>query len=105
MVAFSPRNFVVGIRCGSWSSTPGKMWLWNSCPGLTPQAKLQVNSCNYHASGLMKRRRLTGAFYMKMGVSEHRWKFLLRVDQMVKESGRVDRPLYLKGVDTAGHLE
>ena len=41
---------------------------------------------HYQASGLKERRRLTIEFFMmKMGLGEHPRKFLLRVDQMVKE--------------------
>ena len=48
---------------------------------------------HYQASGLKERRRLTIDFYMmKMELGEHPRKFLLRVDQMVKELERVNRP-------------
>ena len=41
---------------------------------------------HYQASGLKERRRLTIAFYMmKMELGEHPGKFLLCVDQIVKE--------------------
>ena len=36
---------------------------------------------------------------MKMELGEHPRKFLLRVDQMVKELGRVDRPVDPKDID------
>ena len=49
---------------------------------------------HYQASGLKDRRRLTIDFYMmKMELGEHPRKFLLRVDQTVKELERVDRPV------------
>ena len=47
---------------------------------------------HYQASGLKERRRLAIDFYMmKMELGEHPQKFLLRVDEMVKELERVDR--------------
>ena len=55
---------------------------------------------HYQASGLKEGRRLTIDFYMtKMELGEHSRKFLLRVDQMVKELERVDRPVNSKDVD------
>ena len=55
---------------------------------------------HYHASGLKERRRLTIDSYMrKKELGEHPRKFLLRVDQMVKELERVDRPADLKDID------
>ena len=55
---------------------------------------------HYRASGLKERRRLTVDFYtMKMELGEHPRKFLLRVDQMVKELERVDRPVDSKDID------
>ena len=36
---------------------------------------------------------------MKMELGEHPWKFLLRVDQMVKELERVDRPVDPTDID------
>ena len=55
---------------------------------------------HYRASGLKERRRLTVDFYtMKMELGEHPRKFLLRVDQMVKELERVERPVDPKDVD------
>ena len=55
---------------------------------------------HYQASGLKERRRLTMDFYMmKMELGEHPRKFLLRVDQMVKELERADRPVDLKDID------
>ena len=49
---------------------------------------------HYQASGINEHRRLTIDFYMmKMERGEHPQKFLLRVDQMVKELERVDRPV------------
>ena len=55
---------------------------------------------HYKASGLKERRRLTNDFYlMKMKLREHPRKFLLRVDQTVKELERVDRPVDPKGID------
>ena len=55
---------------------------------------------HYQASGLKECRRLTIKFYMtKMELGEHPRKFLLRVDQMVKELERVDRPVDLKNID------
>ena len=49
---------------------------------------------HYQASRLKERRRLTIDFYMmKMEVGEHPRKFLIRVDQMVKELERVGRPV------------
>ena len=55
---------------------------------------------HYQASGIMKHRRLTIDFYMmKMERGEHPQRFLLRVDQMVKELERVDRPVDPKNID------
>ena len=52
------------------------------------------------ASGLKKRRRLTIDFYMiKMEMGEHPRKFLLRVDQTVKELEQVDLPVDPKDID------
>ena len=54
---------------------------------------------NYQTSGLKQRRRLTIDFYMmKMELGEHPRKFLLRVDQMVKELEQVDRPVDPKDI-------
>ena len=54
----------------------------------------------YQASRLKERRRLTIDFYMtKMELGGHPRKFLLRVDQMVKELERVDRPVDPKDID------
>ena len=48
----------------------------------------------YQASGLKERLRLTIDFYMmKTELREHPRKFLLRVDQMVEELERVNRPV------------
>ena len=55
---------------------------------------------HYQASGLKKRRRLNIDFYiMNMELGEHPRKFLLRVDQMVKELERVGRPVDPKDID------
>ena len=55
---------------------------------------------HYQASGLRERRRLTIDFFMtKMELGEHPQKFLLRVDQMLKELERVDRPVDPKDSD------
>ena len=55
---------------------------------------------HYRASGLKERCRLTVDFYtMKMELGEHPRKFLLRVDQMVKELERVERPVDPKDID------
>ena len=55
---------------------------------------------HYQASGLKERRRLTIDFYMmKMGLGEYSRKFLLRVDQMVKELERVGLPVGPKDID------
>ena len=55
---------------------------------------------HYQASGLKERRRLTIDFdMMKMELGEHPWKFLLRVDQMVKGMERVDWPVNPKDID------
>ena len=55
---------------------------------------------HYQASGLRERGRITIGFYMtKMELGEHPRKFLLRVDQMVKELERVDRPVDPKDID------
>ena len=55
---------------------------------------------HYRASGIKERRRLTIDFYMtKMELGEHPRKFLLRVDQMVNELERVDRPVNPKDID------
>ena len=83
--------------------------LVTSCKGVTfdivnakesasePWAKLVQH---YQASGLKERRRLAIDFYMmKMELGEHPRKSLLRVDQMVKELERVDRPVHPKGID------
>ena len=54
---------------------------------------------HYQASGIKKRRRLTIDFYMmKMKLGEHPQKFPFRVDQMVRELGRVDRPVDPKDI-------
>ena len=54
----------------------------------------------YQVSRLKERRRLTIDFYvMTMKLGEHPRKFLLRVDQMVKELERVDRPVDPKDID------
>ena len=55
---------------------------------------------HHQASGLKERRRLTIDLYMmKMELGEHSRKFLLRVDQMVKELERVGRPMDPKDID------
>ena len=55
---------------------------------------------HYQASGLKEHRFLTIDFYMmKMELGEHPRKFLLRVDQIVKELERVDRPVDPKDID------
>ena len=55
---------------------------------------------HYQVSGLKARRRLAIDFYiMKMELGEYPRKFLLRVDQMVKELERVDRPVNPKDID------
>ena len=55
---------------------------------------------HYQTNGLKERRRLTIDFYMmKMKLVEHPQRFLLRVDQMVKELERVDRPVDPKDID------
>ena len=55
---------------------------------------------HYRASRLKERRRLTIDFYMtKMELGEHPRKFLIRVDQMVNELERVDRPVNPKDID------
>ena len=55
---------------------------------------------HYQASGLRERRRLTIVFFMtKMELGEHPQKFLLRVDQMLKELERVDRTVDPKDID------
>ena len=55
---------------------------------------------HYQASGLKEHRRLTAGFYtMKIELGEQPWKFLLRVDQMVKELERGDRPVDRKDID------
>ena len=55
---------------------------------------------HYQASGLKERRRLTiDSYLMKMELGEHPQKFLLRVDQIVKELKRVDRPVDPKDID------
>ena len=55
---------------------------------------------HYQASVLKERRRLTVDFYMmKIELEKHPWKFLLRVNQMVKELERVDRPVNPKGIN------
>ena len=55
---------------------------------------------HYQASRLKERRRLTIEFYMtKMELGEHPRKFLLRVDQMVKELDRADRPVDPKDIN------
>ena len=58
---------------------------------------------HYQASGLKERRRLTIDFYimMKIKLGEHPRKFLLHVDQIVKELERVDRPVDPKDIDIA----
>ena len=54
---------------------------------------------HYQDSGLKERRRLTFDFYMKMELGEHPRKFLLCVDQMVKELERVDWAVDQKDID------
>ena len=55
---------------------------------------------HYQASGLKEHRRLAIGFYMmKMELGEHPRKFLLRVDQIVKELDRVDRPVDPDDID------
>ena len=55
---------------------------------------------HYQASGLKERRRLTVDVYMmKMELGEHSRKFLLCVDQIMKELERVDRPVDPKDID------
>ena len=55
---------------------------------------------HYQASGLKERRRLIIDFYvMKMELGEHPRKFLLRVDQLVKELEQVGRPVDSKDID------
>ena len=55
---------------------------------------------HYQASRLKERRRLAIDFYMmKMEPGEHPRKFLLRVDQMVKELERVNRPVDAINID------
>ena len=55
---------------------------------------------HYQTSGLEECRRLTIEYYtMKMELGEQPRKFLLRVDQMVKELERVDRPVDPKDID------
>ena len=55
---------------------------------------------HYYTSELKERRLLTIEFYMtKMDLGEYPRKFLLRVDQMVKELERVHRPVYPKNID------
>ena len=55
---------------------------------------------HYQASDLKERRCLSIDFYMmKMELGENPRKFLLRVDQMVKELGQVDRPVDPNDVD------
>ena len=54
----------------------------------------------YHTGGLKEHRRITIDFYMmKMELGERPRKFLLRVDQMVKELERVDQPVDPKDID------
>ena len=55
---------------------------------------------HYQASGLRERRRLTIDFFMtNMELGEHPQKFLLRLDQMLKELERVDWPVGPKDID------
>ena len=55
---------------------------------------------HYKASGLKECRRLTIDFYMmKMELGEHPRKFLLRVEQTVKELERADRLVDPKDID------
>lgn len=55
---------------------------------------------HHRVSRLRERRRLTVDFStMKIELGEHPWKFLLRVDQRVKELERVARPMDPKNVD------
>ena len=55
---------------------------------------------HYQASGIKEHRRLTIDFYMmKMERGEHPQRFLLRVDQMVKELEQLDRPVDPKDID------
>ena len=55
---------------------------------------------HYQASGLKERRGLAINLYMmKMELGQHPQKFLLRVDQMVKDLERVDRPVDPKDID------
>ena len=53
---------------------------------------------HYQANGLKERRRLTIDFYMKVKLGEHPRKFMLRVDQIVKELERVVRPVDPKDI-------
>ena len=60
----------------------------------------QARTAHYQTSGLKERRRLTIDLYMiKMELGEHPRKFLLRVDQIVKELEQVDRPMDPKDID------
>ena len=55
---------------------------------------------HYQASGLQESRHLTIDFYMmKIDLGEHPRKFLLRVDQMVNELERAERPVDPKDLD------
>ena len=55
---------------------------------------------HYQSSGFKERRRLTIYFCTtKMELGEHPRRFLLCVDQMVKELERVDRPVDPKDID------
>ena len=55
---------------------------------------------HYQASRLKERRSTTIDFYMmKMELGEHPRKFLLGVNQIVKELERVDRPVDPKDID------
>ena len=55
----------------------------------------------YQASGFKGRRRLTIDFYMiKIELGEHPRKFLLHVDQMVKEPERMCLPVDPKDINT-----
>ena len=55
---------------------------------------------HYQASGIKERRRLTIDFYMmKSKLAEHPRKFMLRVDQIVKELERLNRPVDPKDIE------
>ena len=76
--------------------------LVTSCKGVTfdivnaekSASEAWAKLVHYQASGLKEPRRLTiDRYMMKMELGEHPRKFLLCVDQMVKELERVDRPV------------